>query len=56
MFHLISLQFPGFVCDDGGFFIVTGILFLALGGFITFKGYVALWRDDTWTAGASQQN
>jgi len=45
MFRLISPQFPGFVAGSfattGGFFIALGVVLLALGGFITFKGYVA---------------
>jgi len=45
MFRLIAPQFPAFVGGSvvahSGFFIGAGIVLLALGGFITFKGYVA---------------
>jgi hypothetical protein len=44
-FRLIAPQFPSFVAGSvvahNGFFIGAGIVLLALGGFITFKGYVA---------------
>jgi hypothetical protein len=44
-FRLIAPQFPAFVAGSiiahGGFFIGAGVVLLALGGFITFKGYVA---------------
>jgi hypothetical protein len=30
----------GAIVSHGGFFIGAGIVLLALGGFITFKGYV----------------
>jgi hypothetical protein len=44
-FRLIAPQFPAFVAGSiiahGGFSIGAGIVLLALGGFITFKGYVA---------------
>ena len=44
-FRIIAPQFPAFVGGSvvahTGFFIGTGIVLLALGGFITFKGYVA---------------
>ena len=45
MFRIIAPQFPAFVAGSiivhGEFFIGAGIVLLALGGFITFKGYVA---------------
>ena len=44
-FRIIAPQFPAFVAGSmvahSGFFIGAGIVLLALGGFITFKGYVA---------------
>jgi len=44
-FRLIAPQFVNFVAGSiivhDGFFIGAGIVLLALGGFITFKGYVA---------------
>ncbi len=44
-FRILAPQFVTFVGRDilmhGGFFIGAGIVLLALGGFITFKGYVA---------------
>jgi hypothetical protein len=44
-FRIIAPQFPAFVGGSvimhSGSFIGTGIVLLALGGFITFKGYVA---------------
>jgi hypothetical protein len=44
-FRILAPQFVAFiggaVLVGGGFFIVAGIVLLALGGFITFKGYVA---------------
>ncbi len=44
-FRIIAPQFPAFVGGsivmNGGFFIGAGIVLLALGGFITFKGYAA---------------
>ena len=44
-FRIIAPQFPAFVAGSvvthTGFFIGAGIVLLALGGFITFKGYVA---------------
>jgi len=44
-FRLIAPEFPAFVAGSvfmhSGFFIGAGIVLLALGGFITFKGYVA---------------
>jgi hypothetical protein len=43
-FRIIAPQFSSFVASaivsNGGFFIGAGIVLLALGGFITFKGYV----------------
>ncbi len=45
MFRIISPQFPAFVAGalvaHNGFFFGAGIVLLALGGFVTFKGYVA---------------
>ena len=45
MFRILAPQFVTFVgkaiVAHGGFFIGAGIVLLALGGFITFKGYVA---------------
>jgi hypothetical protein len=45
IFRLIAPQFPAFVGGSvvahSGFFIGAGIVLLALGGFISFKGYVA---------------
>jgi hypothetical protein len=44
-FRIIAPQFPAFVAGSivthSGFFVGAGIVLLALGGFITFKGYVA---------------
>jgi hypothetical protein len=44
-FRIIAPQFVNFVAGSiivhGGFFIGAGIVLLALGVFITFKGYVA---------------
>ncbi len=44
-FRIIAPQFANFVATaivaHAGFFIGTGIVLLGLGGFITFKGYVA---------------
>jgi hypothetical protein len=44
-FRIIAPQFPAFVAGSvvahSGFFIGAGIVLLALGGFISFKGYVA---------------
>jgi len=44
-FRIIAPQFANFigtaVIANAGFFTGTGIVLLALGGFITFKGYVA---------------
>jgi hypothetical protein len=44
-FRILAPQFPAFVGGSvvahSGFFIGAGIVLLALGGFITFKGYVA---------------
>ena len=43
-FRIIAPQFANFVAraavDHGGFFTGAGIVLLALGGFISFKGYV----------------
>ena len=43
MFRILAPQLVGFVgkaiLAHGGFFIGAGIVLLALGGFITFKGY-----------------
>jgi hypothetical protein len=45
MFRILAPQFPAFVAGSvvahSGFFIGAGIVLLVLGGFITFKGYVA---------------
>lgn len=45
MFRIIAPQFPAFVGGSvvahSGFFTGAGIVLLALGGFISFKGYVA---------------
>jgi hypothetical protein len=45
VFRLLAPQFTVFVAGTivatSGFFIGAGIVLLALGGFITFKGYVA---------------
>jgi len=45
MFRIVSPQFPVFVggalITNGVFFTGAGIVFVALGGFITFKAYVA---------------
>ena len=44
-FRIIAPQFSSFVGSaivaNGGFFVGAGIVLLGLGGFITFKGYVA---------------
>ncbi len=44
-FRLIAPQFVNYIAGSiiahSGFFIGAGIVLLALGGFITFKGYVA---------------
>jgi hypothetical protein len=44
-FRIIAPQFANFVATSivvhAGFFVGTGVVVLALGGFITFKGYVA---------------
>ncbi len=44
-FRIIAPQFPAFLVGSlvarAGFFTVAGLVLLALGGFITFKGYVA---------------
>jgi hypothetical protein len=44
-FRIIAPQFVTFIGDaaiaNRGFFVIAGIILLALGGFITFKGYVA---------------
>jgi hypothetical protein len=44
-FRILAPQFVTFVGRNilvhGGFFVGAGIVLLALGGFITFKGYVA---------------
>jgi hypothetical protein len=44
-FRIIAPQFANFVATaitaNGAFFTAVGIVLLALGGFITFKGYVA---------------
>ncbi len=44
-FRIIAPQFPAFVAGSvvthSGFFIGAGVVLLAIGGFITFKGYVA---------------
>ena len=44
-FRIIAPQFANFIATaivaNGGFFTGTGIVLLALGGFVTFKGYVA---------------
>ena len=43
-FRIIAPQFANFIATaviaNGGFFTGTGIVLLALGGFIAFKGYV----------------
>jgi hypothetical protein len=45
VFRLLAPQFTVFVAGTivatSGFFIGAGIVLLGLGGFITFKGYVA---------------
>jgi hypothetical protein len=44
-FRLIGLQFVGFIggsfLTSSGFFLGAGVFFLTLGGYLTFKGYVA---------------
>jgi hypothetical protein len=44
-FRIIAPQFSSFVGSaivaNGGFFVGAGIVLLGLGGFITFKGYMA---------------
>ena len=44
-FRIMAPQFANFIATaviaNGGFFTGTGIVLLALGGFISFKGYVA---------------
>jgi hypothetical protein len=44
-FRIIAPQFSSFVGSaivaNGGFFVGAGIVLLTLGGFITFKGYMA---------------
>ncbi len=44
-FRIIAPQFPAFVAGSvvahSGFFTGAGVVLLGLGGFITFKGYVA---------------
>jgi hypothetical protein len=44
-FRIIAPQFPAFIVGSlvarANFFTVAGLVLLALGGFITFKGYVA---------------
>ena len=44
-FRIIAPQFSSFVgsaiVSNGGFFVGAGIVLLGLGGFITFKGYMA---------------
>ena len=44
-FRIMAPQFANFIATaviaNGGFFTGTGVVLLALGGFITFKGYVA---------------
>ena len=44
-FRIIAPQFSSFVAGaivaNGGFFVGAGIVLLAVGGFITFKGYMA---------------
>lgn len=44
-FRIITRHFPAFVAGSVvahiGFFIAAGIVLLALGGFISFKRYVA---------------
>jgi hypothetical protein len=44
-FRILAPQFPVFVGESvvthSGFFIGAGVVLLAFGGFITFKGYVA---------------
>lgn len=44
-FRIVAPQFSSFVASaivaNGGFFIGAGIVLLGIGGFITFKGYVA---------------
>jgi hypothetical protein len=37
----LSVFVAGTLIATGGFFIVAGLLLLAFGGFLTFKGYVA---------------
>jgi len=45
-FRIIAPQFANFIASaviaNAGFFTGLGIVLIALGGFITFKGYVAL--------------
>ena len=45
VFRILAPQFAVFVGGGivaaSGFFIGAGVVLLALGGFITFKGYVA---------------
>ncbi|HSP49095.1 MAG TPA: hypothetical protein VLN61_02715 [Pseudolabrys sp.] len=44
-FRIVAPQFSSFVASaiiaNGGFFIGAGIVLLGIGGFITFKSYVA---------------
>jgi len=44
-FRVVAPQFAAFIASSmfahGGFFIGAGVVFLALGGFLTFKGYPA---------------
>jgi hypothetical protein len=44
-FRILAPQFPAFIAGSlvarSGFFTGAGIVLLALGGFISFKGYVA---------------
>ena len=44
-FRIIAPQFSSFVAAaivaNSGFFVGAGIVLLGLGGFITFKGYMA---------------
>ena len=50
MFRILAPQFVAFVggaiIAHSGFFIGAGIVLLALGGFITFKGYVGVSAAD----------
>ncbi len=45
MFRIIAPQFANFIAssiiENAGFFTGLGIVLVALGGFVTFKGYVA---------------